>query len=219
MTEFPPFGYHVIENGTGGPFIYQGTLGGNDDSALVAALLRRLTGDAPFRLVTFEVDNWNDGFSPWPAPAVYGKQSFGGEGARTLQWLTRDCIPRVEQGSAPAPRYMAGYSLAGLFALWAFCESRLFGGVAACSGSLWFPGWLAYLQSASIPAGSRLYLSLGDREEQAKNPTLATVGSATRESFALIEKSARATLEWNKGGHFDEPAQRVARGMAWLINP
>ena len=34
------------------------------------------------------VSNWNDALSPWEAPAVWGKQGFGGNAADTMRFLT-----------------------------------------------------------------------------------------------------------------------------------
>ena len=34
------------------------------------------------------VKSWNDELSPWEAPAVWGKESFGGNAADTLRFLT-----------------------------------------------------------------------------------------------------------------------------------
>ena len=96
-----------------------------------------------FLFAAIPVENWNDELSPWEAPAVWGKESFGGNAADTLHFLTEQIIPSLKQ-QYPLPKnvkiILGGYSLAGLFALWASTQTNLFYGVAAASPSVWFPG-------------------------------------------------------------------------------
>ena len=75
-----------------------------------------------FLFAAIPVESWNDALSPWEAPAVWGKQGFGGKAADTLRFLTEQAIPTLKQ-QYPLPEnvkiILGGYSLAGLFALWA----------------------------------------------------------------------------------------------------
>ena len=41
-----------------------------------------------FLFAAVPVKNWNDELSPWKSPAVWGKESFGGNAADTLCFLT-----------------------------------------------------------------------------------------------------------------------------------
>ena len=63
------------------------------------------------------VESWNDALSPWEAPAVWGKQGFGGKAADTLCFLTEQVIPTLKQ-QYPLPEnvkiILGGYSLAGI---------------------------------------------------------------------------------------------------------
>ena len=179
----------------------------------------------PFWLACFASDDWNRDYSPWPAPALFAKEPpFAGGGPKMLDWIETALLPELaaKTGRAPTPRATAilGYSLAGLFALWAFYESGLFGLAGSCSGSLWFDGWEKHAAAKAAPAGSRVYLSLGDREEKVRNPRMAAVGDATRRTASLLEADpnvAKATLEWNTGGHFNGAPHRIAKGLAWLM--
>ena len=58
-----------------------------------------------------------------------------------------------------------------------------------------------------------MYLSLGDREERAKNPLMATVGDCIREQYALLQADHIVTLEWNPGNHFQDSEKRTARAF------
>ena len=41
-----------------------------------------------FLFAAIPVESWNDALSPWEAPAVWGKQGFGGKATETLCFLT-----------------------------------------------------------------------------------------------------------------------------------
>lgn len=184
--------------------------------------IRTLAPDHPFLLVAFRISDWNRELSPWEAPAVFGKEGFGAGAGDTLAYVTESLIPEME-ASCPAEgnrRYhLGGYSLAGLFALWAAYQTDLFHGVAAVSPSVWFPQWLAFIGERAIRS-PRVYLSLGDKEERTRNKVMAEVGRNIRRQHELLcrEEAVRAcTLEWNPGNHFADSGIRTARGFAWLL--
>ena len=174
-----------------------------------AGIIRELAGD-DFLLRAVAVD-WFRDLSPWPAPPVFGDMPFG-DGARE----TLDKI--LEMTGEPGKRYiLGGYSMGGLFALWAAYQTGAFAGVAAVSPSVWFPGFSEYALSHTLQAG-RVYLSLGDREEKTRNPVMATVGDRIRElHIRLEEEGVPCCLEWNPGNHFMDPDRRTAKGFAWVL--
>ena len=175
-----------------------------------AALIRELTGN-DFRLIAVKVDDWNHDLSPWKAPAVFGNESFGDGAERTLS----EVLKLLSDMSKTY--YIGGYSLAGLFALWAVHQTDLFAGAAAASPSIWFPGFLNYMREHEIRT-KNVYLSLGDREEKTRNPVMAQVGSCIRSAHTLLEeRGLRCTLEWNKGNHFKDPDLRTAKAFAWVM--
>ena len=164
-----------------------------------------------FQLIAVKVERWNHDLSPWKAPAVFGTEPFGDGASDTLKKvLTLTGEPGKEY-------YIGGYSLAGLFALWAVCQTDAFQGVAAASPSVWFPGFLDYMKSMPINTG-KVYLSLGDREARTRNPVMATVGSCIREMEEIVRsQGAECALEWNPGNHFREPDVRTAKAFAWVM--
>lgn len=172
-------------------------------------------GDFAFAAVP--VESWNDDLSPWKAPPVFGNEGFGGGAGAMLSYITRSLMPAL----GPLKKvFIGGYSLAGLFSLWAACESDAFDGVAAVSPSVWFPGWKEYMDNRP-PRAAELYLSLGMKEEKTKNAVMSAVGDNIRSQYELAlcaENVKRRVLEWNPGGHFADPELRVAKGFAWLIN-
>ena len=73
-------------------------------------------------LVNVCVDLWEENFSPWCAPRVFAKGLNFGDGAqKTLDTLINHVIPWTESELTDPPTYrvLVGYSLAGLFSLWA----------------------------------------------------------------------------------------------------
>ena len=174
----------------------------------------------PFLFAAVPVKNWNDELSPWKSPAVWGKESFGGNAAGTLRFLTEQVIPTLKQQFALPENVriiLGGYSLAGLFALWASTQTALFSGVAAASPSVWFPGWMEFEQQHPIQT-QHIYLSLGDKEERTKNAVMAAVGDNIRTLHSrLAERGADCTLEWNSGGHFKDADLRTAKAFQWTM--
>ena len=173
-----------------------------------------------FLFATIPVKNWNDELSPWEAPAVWGKECFGGNAADTLRFLTEQVIPTLNR-QFPLPEnvkiILGGYSLAGLFALWASTQTDLFYGIAAASPSVWFPGWMEFEQQHPTQT-QHIYLSLGDKEERTKNAVMAAVGDNIRALHSrLAERGADCTLEWNSGGHFKDTDLRTARAFRWVM--
>ena len=174
------------------------------------ALIRGSAGE-DFRLTAFRVGDWNRDLSPWEAPPVFGQEGFGGRARDTLEEILSYCTDGTKT------YIIGGYSLAGLFALWAACETDVFSGVAAASPSVWFPGFPVYLKEHEIRSG-HVYLSLGDREERTRNPVMRTVGDEIRAAYALLrERGTDCVLEWNEGNHFRDADARTAKAFAWVM--
>ena len=65
----------------------------------------------------------------------------------------------------------------------------------------------------------RVYLSLGDKEEKAKNPVMATVGDKIREAYALLQdQGVPCILQWNEGNHFKDADIRTAKAFSWILD-
>lgn len=187
------------------------------------ALIWELVPGISFGLAAFSVENWNDELSPWAAEPAAGGDGFGGGAAGTLEFIIGSLLPKLNGAygrQRPLKYYLGGYSLAGLFALWASYQTDVFGGAAGVSASVWFPGWDVYTASRSIRT-PKVYLSLGDREERTKNKTMARVGDSMRRQYGLLcgdPAVGSCVLEWNPGNHFTDTEMRMARGFAWLLD-
>ena len=172
--------------------------------------------DKPFSLVAFMIKDWNQELTPWAAPAVFGKVPFGNGAEKTLEFITSRLLPEVQENIPHL--ILGGYSLAGLFALWAGYQTDKFDGIVAASPSVWFPKWIEYATD-NKPLAKSIYLSLGDKEEKAKNPVMAQVGNAIRRQNELLTGQMDNTiLEWNPGNHFVDSEKRTAKGFAWVMD-
>lgn len=164
-----------------------------------------------FFLIAWKIENWNDALSPWQAPAVFGKESFGGHAGQTLTEVLRLCTEDEKT------YYIGGYSLAGLFALWAAYQTDVFSGVAAASPSVWFQGFTDYIREREMQTKA-VYLSLGDQEARAKNPVMASVGDKMQILYDHLKAdNMRCVFEWNQGNHFKDSDLRTAKAFSWLL--
>ena len=173
-----------------------------------------------FSLAVFDVTDWNAQFSPWTAPAVFGKDSFSGKGNDTLRFLEDEFLPEIKSKFPKSEVFLTGYSLAGLFSLWVLYETDKFNGAVCCSSSLWFDKWDEYASLHRIKSPSTIYMSLGDREEKTKNKVMSKVGDRTRRQAEILKEDPNVEklyFEWNEGGHFVEPLKRVAKGITRIL--
>lgn len=197
-------------------------------------------------LVNIGVDLWEENFSPWYAPRVFAKGPNFGDGAqKTLDTLIDQVIPWTESDltEPPAYRVLVGYSLAGLFSLWAGVSQpgapqqvargcqlgaprvdapvATFQRIGAVSGSFWFPGLLDYVEQQLRRGAVDLthaYLSLGDREARTPNPQIMHV----RENAELLASKLESvgitsTFELNRGNHFQNVEGRMQKALDWLV--
>ena len=176
----------------------------------VSEIPKRTSAD--FLLLAVKVSNWNHDLSPWKAPAVFGAEDFGGGAEETLH----EILKLTHDGRKAY--YIGGYSLAGLFALWAAYRTDVFQGAAAASPSVWFPGFTDWMKQRNIQIDSA-YLSLGDKEARTRNPVMCTVEDRLREVYAILNtQGISCTLEWNPGNHFRDADIRTAKAFAWILN-
>lgn len=180
-------------------------------------LIRNHT-NASFNLVAFGIKDWMSELTPWPAPPTFGKQPFGDGAEMTLGYVKNVLIPTLQQRWGVMSVVLGGYSLAGLFALWAGYNSGICDGIAAASPSVWYPQWTDYIEGKEMHSKA-VYLSLGDREFRTKNPVMAHVDDAIRKQYELVSaQGVESTLEWNIGGHFVDSEKRMAKAFVWVVN-
>ena len=173
----------------------------------------------PFLLVTIGLEDWTLDLMPWPDGNISRDPEAGKHGQETLDCILQDLLPELERRYGPRPVILGGYSLGGLFALWAATRTDRFPAIAAASPSVWIHGWIPFAKK-NRPMAEAVYLSLGDREEHVKNQAIARVGDNLRAYYGMLQDQMgpeHCALVWEEGGHFNENAGRLARAFAWCL--
>lgn len=178
-------------------------------------------GCPPCVLAAVRIADWEQTLSPWEAPRVFrGADDFGSGADRYIEELTGEILPAVRrQSGSEGPCFIAGYSFAGLFALYSLYRTDAFSGAVSASGSLWFPGFAEFAMSHPFCGHpERLYLSLGDRESHTRNEVMRTVGERTELLYRYYQcLGISCTFELNPGNHFQDPEKRMARGITRIL--
>lgn len=173
--------------------------------------------DIAFTLAAIKIKRWNEELTPWPAPPVFGKIPFGDGAPETLDFITARLIPMLSREMNVRKVILGGYSLSGLFSLWAAYNSNLFSGIVAASPSVWYNNWLKYSEQNDCRS-KNIYLSLGDKENHSKNKLMSTVGDCIERQRQILERQGVNTLlEWNEGNHFTDNGKRTAKGFTWCL--
>lgn len=175
--------------------------------------------------VLIDSKNRSDDYTPWPLQSSEAMpKDFGGKAAEHLKFITTKVIPFCESeygfASSADKRAIGGYSLGGLFSLYAAVNTDLFGTVLSCSSSFWYPDFLAYLKEHPFKAPHpKLYMSVGDEEGvTATNLTNHQIPNTTTLKDWLEPKfrpnDFKFTLE--EGNHGNNIQRRVERAIRWV---
>ena len=184
--------------------------------------LRKAGAEDSNLLVIGNLD-WNYDMTPWDCPPLSKKDTPAAGGAdQYLALLLSEILPRAKKmvcGSPPRT-CIAGYSLAGLFALYSIYQTDVFSRVGSMSGSLWFPGMKEYIFSHEPKRRpDHMYFSLGDKESKTRNTVLQSVQQNTEEIHAFYQsRDIDTVLQMNPGNHYNHAAERTAAGIAWMLN-
>jgi predicted alpha/beta superfamily hydrolase len=165
--------------------------------------------------------DWNRDLTPWKAPrcARGGEDFGGGAGAYLLRLSDRIPAFEAEAGLHPGRRALAGYSLAGLFSLYAMYMADLFDAAAVVSGSVWFKDFIEFMRANETKKPRpRMYFSVGDREKRTRNPWFSTIEDKMREATDILRaRGAEVVFHLETGNHFADENPRVARGIDWIV--
>ena len=175
-----------------------------------------------FPLLCINNLNWQKDMCPWDGPAlIKNEKDFIGGADEYLFLLEKEIIPKAVEilGEEPRCYALAGYSLAGLFALYAAYRSSLFSRIASVSGSLWYPDFVSFAKEREMLSKTeKLYLSLGTEEAKTNHAVLSTIESKTRELVEHYQSSGYCVnFEQNPGNHFCEVEQRIEKAIRWIM--
>lgn len=177
-------------------------------------------------LVSISNLDWNNEMTPWYSKKInkYGEE-FLGKADEYIQVLLDEIIPEIkkyieENLKVKIKNYtIAGYSLAGLFAIYASYKTNIFSRIVSASGSLWFPKFVDFVKENKISSNvEKIYFSLGNKESKVKNQILANVEKNTKEIEEIYKKQGIKTIyEENEGNHFKDASLRMAKGIKWIL--
>lgn len=187
--------------------------------------LARVAAGRTSSIVRVPVGDWGDNLTPWPAGSAFrGRPDYGGNAATTLEWLTANAMPSLERGwhLSPSRRAVCGYSLGGLFSLYAFAHAGVFDACGCISGSVWYPGWVDHLRAVCTAPGTDLsgrfaFLSVGSREKHAPQPMLRSVED-NMGACAMILRGCgcEVAFEVGPGSHMQHEAERYDLALSRL---
>lgn len=204
----------------GTPIIYLNTFSNEGQKVYEAA---QTAGCPPFTLVAISDLDWNHDMVPWDSPpALKNAEPCTGGADDYLRLLAEEIIPTAEKEitGVPSWRGIAGYSLAGLFALYAIYQTDLFSRIGSMSGSLWFPSMKEYIFSHEPKQWPDcMYFSLGDKESKTRNPILRSVRQNTEDLQSFFQdKGIDTVFQLNPGNHYNHAVDRTAAGLCWLLS-
>ena len=178
-------------------------------------------------LVTISNIDWNKEMSPWYMKRLFkSDEDYLGKADEYLMVLTCKIIPEV-QGIIKNNLNLnidylaiAGYSLAGLFALYSIYKTNIFERLISVSGSLWYPNLLDYIQNNKLVNDPKfIYFSLGNTEKNTRNELMAVVEDNTKYIYNYYKNlNINTFLEFNEGNHFKDVNKRIATAIVKAIN-
>ena len=177
---------------------------------------------AECNFLSIAIHDWQREMSPWYAPALSkGGEAFSGGADAYLESLRSTILPWAKERIHGKASFIgiAGYSLAGLFALYALYKTDVFTRVAGMSGSLWFPGFKEFCKENTMKIlPEKLYLSIGDQESKTRHPILRTMQENTEELLGYFRSlGIPCKYELNRGNHFQDVNLRCAEGILELL--
>ena len=84
--------------------------------------------------------------------------------------------------------------------------------------SLWYPDFMEKIQNHCHKLqGKKIYLSVGGKEANTKDPLMANVIVCTKETYGFLKDQNDVKYELNSGGHFADAGKRLAKGLRWML--
>lgn len=190
---------------------------------LAKRLAKALEG-ASVGIFVIEGEDWTADLSPWKAPEVFkGEPAFAGGADAYLEFLCSYVILQTEKKLqlTVKKRALIGYSLAGLFSVYALYRTTFFTNIASVSGSLWYDGFIDFmLKNETLCKPERAYFSVGIKEKKTRNDRMSKVEDQTLQAKRRLEEmGVSCFFELNEGNHFYQVEERIEKAARWLYSP
>lgn len=181
---------------------------------------RLLKQGIDINIISIDVSDWYCDLVPWDIESPFNdKKKYMGGAKEYLEALISDIIPQAESLLPHIKwRGIAGYSLGGLFSVWALYNCNAFTRVASCSGSFWCQGFLSYVLNNQLQNNLECaFFSLGNKEISNLNLATKTVGVATK---YIVDRYTAMGINtkflWEEGNHSEDPIGRIVRAVKWI---
>lgn len=153
--------------------------------------------DTPYPSIVFmRTKKWNEDLSPWPAQdranmklPRFARRLSGG----AKRYEAEDFLPVIEELKSAYGIFsfdFLGYSLAGLFGHWLATQEDVFSNLYLGSPSLWYPGYIDYINSSNITANT-VRVAIGEDEAKG-NPLFQDINQGL---LALEKKTQGQGIE------------------------
>jgi predicted alpha/beta superfamily hydrolase len=199
------------------PIIIYNSYAGNAESVFNECLK---IGLKDFVFVVIENIDWDNEMTPYfNGPIFKGDSNYLGLASKHLELIEEKTIPKVliKLQCQPTEYILSGYSLGGLFAIYAILNTTIFTKFVSCSGSLWYPNFIEYFKTNFKKKNIQVYLSLGNKEKACHDMSNC-VEDKTIELFNYLkDNNIDVFYELNEGGHFKEPSLRIAKGLLHIV--
>lgn len=170
-------------------------------------------------------ENRLDNYTPWSAPAIMnGLPDFGGMGDKYLDFLANSFKPYIDNIyrtlSGFSDTSIMGVSLGGLISLYAIYRQECFGLVVSISGSLWYPGFVHFMQNNTPCRDDVRVLLLSGRNEGADAPPpLHNSVNCLKQAHLLLKEQLPhhdIPIIWDDGDHADNLTLRFKKALQWV---
>ena len=162
-----------------------------------------------------------DSYTPWPSESLNERfPPFGGKADEAIRQLQTRLLPEI-QAAFPGQVLsfsLLGYSLGGLFAVYASFQTDAFREILSLSGSFWYPGWDEFIRThAPANRDIRYVLLCGEKEGRGKRNAQGQAVDRTKLTHErLCALNGSCPLILDPGGHHDRLPERLEKALAAL---
>lgn len=172
-------------------------------------------------IIALEGTNRNADYTPWYSKSDNSKYlEFEGRADEYLDFVVNILKPYIESNYADIKSStILGYSLGGLFSLYAVTKTTCFDKVVSMSGSFWYKDWIEYLKKSNIDRKISVYLNCGKKEGSFKDGLAKGNYGFTYLTYEfLLEKNLKeVVLELDNKNHLNYVAERFIKAFKWIM--
>lgn len=205
------------------------------DRSDVLPRLERMMGSCKLpelMLVGVEPCHRLNDYSPWPVPAHasrYSRHAFGGQGDRYLEKLSKLIKPYVDSHYRTKPERehtaLVGASLGALISLYAaYTHPSIYSRIGCLSTSIWFEGFMDYMNRHQLDSQMRIYMDIGLQESRSSSYQDQELLRLTEAAFKQIKASGvpddQIILVRDEHGRHRPSAfiRRLPEALEWLYH-